>query len=64
MNAMLEDRYYYDSIVEQLQELRVSEGGPGGTARAAEVLSQKLGWSEGHGTRFEIERRFPIPHAA
>lgn len=64
MNAMLEDRYYYDSIVEQLHELRVSEGGPGGTARAAEVLLRKLGWPEGHCTRFEIEKRFPIPHAA
>ncbi|TVP94450.1 MAG: lipid-A-disaccharide synthase [Planctomycetaceae bacterium] len=43
--AMLEDRFYYDSLVEQLAELRASQGSPGGIARAAAVLLDQFGWT-------------------
>ncbi len=57
ITAMLDDRYYYESLIDQLQELRANQGSPGGIAKAAEVLLEKMGWSSGENGRFEIGKR-------
>lgn len=55
VSAMLEDRCYYESLVEQLAELRASQGSPGGIARAADVLLDQLGWSGPSRQPFDME---------
>jgi lipid-A-disaccharide synthase len=57
ITAMLDDRYYYDSLIDQLQELRANQGSPGGIAKAAEVLLDKIGWSGSESGRFAIGKR-------
>lgn len=57
ITAMLNDRYYYDSLIDQLQELRANQGSPGGIAKAAEVLLEKIGWSGDESGRFDIGKR-------
>jgi lipid-A-disaccharide synthase len=42
--SMLGDEFYYQSLIAQMAELRASQGSPGGIARAADVLIEKLGW--------------------
>lgn len=43
-SAMLSDTFYYESIVSQMEQLKADQGNPGGIARAADVLLNKLGW--------------------
>lgn len=44
VGAMLKDDYYYESLRTELAELGAEQAAPGGTARAAEVLLDQLGW--------------------
>jgi lipid-A-disaccharide synthase len=44
-SAMLNDEFYYESLVSQLEELRADQGSAGGIAQAADVLLNRLGWN-------------------
>lgn len=45
VEAMLEDEFYYQSLVMQMEQLRAEQGSPGGIARAADELLEQLGWA-------------------
>jgi lipid-A-disaccharide synthase len=43
-SSMLNDDFYYQSLIEQLEQLKAEQGSAGGIAQAADVLLEKLGW--------------------
>jgi len=62
--AMLDDDFYYQSLLTQMAELRAEQGSPGGIARAADVLIDKLGWSDSSNAASMIHRKTPLRSAA
>jgi len=44
-SAMLNDDFYYQSLVSQMELLRAEQGSAGGITRAADVLLSKLQWN-------------------
>jgi lipid-A-disaccharide synthase len=60
--SMLSDEFYYQSLLAQMAELRASQGSPGGIARAADVLIEKLGWggAANEASRWPLENRARI----
>src|SRR5690606_38201621 len=45
VEAMLQDEFYYQSLLMQMEQLRAEQGSPGGIARAADELLNQLGWA-------------------
>ncbi len=46
VDAMLQDDYYYQSLLMQMEELRAEQGNAGGIDRAADALLNQLDWAD------------------
>jgi len=62
--AMLDDDFYYQSLLTQMAELRAEQGSPGGIVRAADVLIDKLGWSDSSNAASRAQVKPPLRKAS